>query len=69
MNPFTNKFEPLLENIGQLFRPDGTPVPKHWCVLKEGELVVLKNYSFEVVRIGEGYLVLEPVGPLIVEDK
>jgi hypothetical protein len=47
---------------GQLVRPDGSPVPKHWSVFAVDEHVVVKDYTFKVAHIGEGYMVFEPVG-------
>lgn len=74
MNPTTNKFEQLvyekmckemgMEPVSGLLLPDGTPVPKTWSIFREGENVIVKDYTFKVVRIGESYLVLEPVGPI-----
>ena len=76
MNPDTNKFEKLSElqddierqideAMGKvnpkLLRPDGTPVPKSWTIFTVGELVVIKNYSFKVVHIGESHILFEPV--------
>lgn len=52
--------KPSKENI--LVRADGSPVPDHWSIFTEGEKIVIKNYTFKVVHIGETYLVLEPVG-------
>ncbi len=52
----------------KLLRPDGSPVPDTWSIFTEGEKVVVKDYTFEVVRIGEGYLVLEQVGPLLAQN-
>jgi hypothetical protein len=52
----------------KLLRPNGEPVPEHWSVFKENEKVVVKNYTFEVVRVGENYMVLEPVGPVSVGE-
>jgi len=49
-----------------LLRPDGTPVPAHWSVYQVGETVVVKNYCFKVVYIGESTLLLEPMGPVLV---
>ena len=62
MNPETNKFEPLSidpkdkdvfakslsqsQNRSLLIRPDGSPVPVHWCVFQVGELVAIKNYTY-----------------------
>ena len=51
----------------RLVRPDGTPVPKHWTVFAVDELVVIKNYTFEVKYIGETAILFEPVGPMVVE--
>ena len=75
MNPETNQFE-MLKQIDEGFmgntegefdptafvRPNGEPVPKHWSVFKEGEELVVKNYTFRVAHIGEKHLLLEPVG-------
>lgn len=78
MNPDTNQFEPLTEATeyqrellgrmtadvrpGVLLRPNGEPVPAHWPVLREGEELVVKHYTFRVAHIGEKHLPLEPVG-------
>lgn len=80
MNPETNKFEKLMEDADSalldeiqkktsLLRPNGEPVPKHWSVFRDGEHVVVKNYTFKVVHIGEQYMVLEPVGPVVVGEE
>ena len=74
MNPETNKFEQLVsealstirKNQG-LVRPNGEPVPPHWPVFTEGELVTIKDYTFKVAHCGESYMVLEPTGPLEVK--
>lgn len=44
-----------------LFRPDGSPVPKHWTIFAIGELVVIKDYTFKVAHIGESHILFEPV--------
>lgn len=44
-----------------LVRADGTPVPQHWSIFTIGELVIIKNYTFKVVHIGESYILFEPV--------
>ena len=65
MNPETNKLETLIDPFDdptRLVRPNGEPVPKHWSVFKEGEELVVKNYTFRVAHIGEKHLLLEPVG-------
>jgi hypothetical protein len=75
MNPESNRFEPVNELIdglekqirkiqGQLFRPDGTPVPKHWSVFTVGENYVINKYTFKCAYIGETSILFEPVGPL-----
>lgn len=53
----TEEFDPTA-----FVRPNGEPVPKHWSVFKEGEELVVKNYTFRVAHIGEKHLLLEPVG-------
>lgn len=45
-----------------LLRPNGEPVPPHWCVLTVGETIVIKNYTFKICYIGETSILLEPVG-------
>jgi hypothetical protein len=57
-----------MDTIGQLLRPNGEPVPKHWSVFRVGEDVVIKDYTFRVVYIGEGNILFEPVGPVVIED-
>lgn len=53
----------------KLFRADGTLVPAHWSGFREGEDVIIKNYTFKVKTVGESYLLLEPMGPIIIENK
>lgn len=53
----------------QLFRADGSPVPKQWSIFREGEEVVIKNYTFKVKAIGEDYILFEPVKPVLVGPK
>jgi len=45
-----------------LLRPNGEPVPPHWCVLTVGETIVIKNYTFKICYIGETSILLEPMG-------
>lgn len=75
MNPLTNKFEmlnwiePKLEfDTFNLVRPNGEKVPKHWCVLKVGEEIVIKNYTFKIAYIGESNILLEPIGVPIINN-
>ncbi len=71
MNPETNRFEMLKEELaqleskasGRLLRPDGSEVPKHWATFQLGELVVIKDYTFRVAYIGETAILFEPVSP------
>jgi len=56
--------------VNSLLRPNGEPVPEHWSVFIEGELVTIKNSTFKVAHIGESHMLLEPAGPLLLgEDK
>ena len=80
MNPDTNRLETLTEETNEtfeklmdqkvdemlpkLFRPDGSPVPKHWAIFTVGEKVVIKNYTFEIKYLGEMGILIEPVGLL-----
>ena len=67
MNPETNKFEMLHPDLfGKILRPNGEPVPQHWTQFRDGEQVEVKGYIFEVKCIGETYMVLEPVGPIVI---
>jgi hypothetical protein len=81
MNPKTNRLERLHVNpeaiqtrgpdlaAGEvLLRPDGSPVPAHWSVFREGEVITVKNYQFRVVYIGETSILLEPAGPVLLGD-
>jgi hypothetical protein len=43
-----------------LIRPDGSPVPESWTLFKVGELVELKEHTFEIAHLGDNYIVLEP---------
>lgn len=51
---------------GQLYRPNGEPVPKHWSVFTVGETYVINNYTFRCMYIGETSILFEPVGSEIV---
>ena len=42
---------------------NGDPIPKYWTILKEGELVVVKNYTFRVAYMNDAGVLLEPVSP------
>ena len=53
-------------NWEPLLRPDGTPVPDHWCIFSVDEHVVIKGYTFVIRYIGETSILLEPVGPVLV---
>lgn len=64
----SSAIQDITSRLAQLVRPDGSPVPEHWAVFKQGEHVVLKNYTFKVGYIGDAVLVLEPVGPYVVGD-
>ena len=55
--------------MARLVRPDGTPVPKHWTVFAQGELVAIKDYTFKVAYIGETSILFEPVGPVILKQE
>ncbi len=52
-----------------ILRLDGSPVPKHWTILKQGELIDIKGYTFKIVYIGETSILLEPVSPVIVTQE
>lgn len=64
--PIKNSLNTLQEFAAQLttlVRPDGSPVPVNWAIFKQGEHVVIKDYTFKVGYIGDSVLVLEPIGP------
>ena len=42
---------------------NGSPIPKHWTVLKEGELIVVKDYTFRVAYMNDAGVLLEPASP------
>ena len=73
MNPDTNELEALRKVADELtgeislLRPNGEPVPKHWSTFKVDETVVVKSYTFRVAYINEGAIMLEPVGPVIID--
>lgn len=70
INPGTNKIEPILNLLkGDLVRPDGSKVPKHWSTFRVGELVTIKDYTFKVAYIGEANILFEPVGPVDLQRK
>jgi len=60
------RLEELTKGTGRLVLADGSPVPAHWPVFKDGELVTVKDYTFRVGHIGAAHLLLEPTGPLLV---
>jgi len=75
MNPETNKFEMLdpivkednerLEKIfGEILRPNGKIVPKHWSIFQVDENYVINDYTFKCKYIGETSILFEPVGPI-----
>jgi hypothetical protein len=81
MNPETNKFEHLefetdsenealgkmLEGAyGELFRPNGKRVPKHWSVFSVGKNYEINGYTFKCAYIGETSILFEPVGPVVI---
>lgn len=65
---FRSAVKEIESSLSHLIRADGSPVPDHWATFKQGEHVVLKNYTFKVGYIGDAVLVLEPVGPYVVGD-
>ena len=85
MNPETNKFEKLIEETdqvkeiqsqidrlsGELYRPNGEKVPKHWSLFQVGENYIINNYTFQCKYIGETSILFEPVGivGVITENK
>lgn len=54
---------------GELVRPNGEPVPKHWSVFRQDEKIVVKGYTFKVAYLNDSCVVLEPVGPYLVGAK
>lgn len=60
---------PFIEDPNQLYRADGTRVPKTWSIFTVGEEIVVKNYRFTVAYIGESALLLEPAGPILIGEK
>lgn len=57
------------DDLGQLLRTDGSPVPKHWSVFKVGDNYVINNYTFKCAYIGETSILFEPVGPVVVGEQ
>jgi hypothetical protein len=55
------KFQQKILSLQGLVRPNGEPVPAHWSVFTIGELVTIKNYTFKIIYMNEGTIVLEPV--------
>jgi len=78
MNPDTNEMEHWLVGPAhsgdktslalpeQLVRANGEPVPEHWSTYTTGEEVIVKGYRWTVAHIGDGHMLLEPVGPVLV---
>ena len=58
----------IAQTRGQLVRPDGSLVPKHWAIFSIGELVKLKDSTFKVIYFNESFLILEPA-ELAIKDK
>jgi len=46
-----------------------TGPPRHLTNFRVDEQVVIKDYTYRVACVGDGYLVVEPVGPLLVVGK
>jgi hypothetical protein len=63
------KFRQELPGSSALVRPNGEAVPNRWTVLTVGQRVVVEGYTFAVAHIGEKHLLLEPVGPVVVDGK
>jgi hypothetical protein len=65
----TREMDRRLEQIrsGVLVRPNGEPVPNHWSVFRDGEHVVIKDYTFRVAYIGETAILFEPVAPMVID--
>jgi hypothetical protein len=40
--------------------------PRHLTNFRVDEQVVIKDYTYRVACVGEGYLVVEPMGPVII---
>ena len=58
-----NKIDMMNGKIpGELYRPNGEPVPKHWSIFSVGENYVINNYTFKCAYIGETSILFEPVG-------
>jgi hypothetical protein len=55
MNPDTNRFEML---------PADRPAPGNFIEFAIGEVVIVKNYEFKIIRVSANRLHLEPVGSL-----
>ena len=80
MNRETKKFEPILtkDEIArdEITLPLGTVTPRHarlpatarLPVFMVGELIVLKDVTFEIVYVGESTLLLEPAEPAIITE-
>lgn len=49
-----------------LIKPNGTPISHHLTNFRVDEQVVIKDYTYRVACVGDGYLVVEPVGPVIL---
>lgn len=68
MNPDTNQFEPVTKNdLGELRRADGDPVPGDWPVFKLGETLVIRRYRWRVASMQGSQLTLVGEGPLVVK--
>ncbi len=56
-------------NYNNLFGPDNKRIPNHKVYLKAGEMVVIKNYTFEIKYVGDTSILLEPVSPVIAKKE
>ena len=71
INPETNQLEKVFKDPdgGGYRRADGEPVSSDYPVFTMGEMFVLKNYAFQIVRIETGSLTLSPLGPVVPPKK
>jgi len=63
-----NDKKAMAQDIAQLVRPNGEPVPKHWTVFRVGEHYVINGYTFRCAYFNETTLLFEPVGPVILGE-
>lgn len=63
-----DRFREMFSSLPKLYQPNGDEVPGHQTVLRVGETVAIKHYTFKVVLVNDCTVVLEPLGPYVIGE-